>query len=81
MAVHNGERWLLHSGDAYYYHREIGGMKESHPLLDIVQTRSQVHRDLRIGTQARLRELVRDHGDQVDVFSAHDPWEFARCAG
>lgn len=45
---------------------------------DIVQTTSEVHRDLRLGTQARLRELVRDHGDEVSVFSAHDPWEFNR---
>jgi hypothetical protein len=27
-----------------------------------------------------LRELIRDHGDEVDVFSAHDPWSFARYA-
>jgi glyoxylase-like metal-dependent hydrolase (beta-lactamase superfamily II) len=78
VAVQNGDRWLLHCGDAYYYHREIGELKEPHPLLDIVQTHSQVHRDLRLGTQARLRELVRDHGDQVEIFSAHDPWELAR---
>ncbi|MGW2936571.1 MBL fold metallo-hydrolase [Streptomyces sp. NPDC001156] len=78
VAVRDGDRWLLHCGDAYYYHREIEELKEPHPLLDIVQTRSQVHRDLRLGTQARLRELVRDHGDQVEVFCAHDPWELAR---
>jgi glyoxylase-like metal-dependent hydrolase (beta-lactamase superfamily II) len=78
VAVRNGERWLLHCGDAYYYHREVGEPKEPHPLLDIVQTHSQVHRDLRLGTQARLRELVRDHGDRVEIFSAHDPWELAR---
>ncbi|MFD9499804.1 MBL fold metallo-hydrolase [Streptomyces sp. NPDC060035] len=78
VAVQNGDRWLLHCGDAYYYHREIGHPVETHPLLDIVQTQSQVHRDLRLGTRARLRELVRDHGDQVEVFSAHDPWELAR---
>ncbi|MCF4136777.1 MBL fold metallo-hydrolase [Streptomyces sp. Tue 6430] len=78
VAVLDGDRWLLHCGDAYYYHREIEDLKEPHPLLDLVQTGSQVHRDLRLGTQARLRELVRDHGDRVEVFSAHDPWEFAR---
>ncbi|MFJ9828705.1 MBL fold metallo-hydrolase [Streptomyces sp. NPDC101160] len=71
-------RWLLHCGDAYYYHREMADAKEPHPLMDVVQTRSEVHRDLRLGTQARLRELLRDHGDEVEVFSAHDPWEFAR---
>lgn len=80
IAVQNGDRWLLHCGDAYYYHREIDYAKETHPLLDIVQTSSQVSRDLRLGTQARLRELIREHGDHVEVFSAHDPWEFARYA-
>lgn len=78
IAVQRGDRWLLHCGDAYYYHRELGELRETHPLLDIVQTSSQVSRDLRLGTQARLRELVREHGDEVEVFSAHDPWEFAR---
>jgi glyoxylase-like metal-dependent hydrolase (beta-lactamase superfamily II) len=78
VAVRDGDRWLLHCGDAYYYHREIETPSEVHPLLDMVQTSSQVHRDLRLGTQARLRELVRDHGDQVELFSAHDPWELAR---
>lgn len=78
VAVREGDRWLLHCGDAYYYHRELEADPHPHPLLDIVQTRSEVHRDLRLGTQARLRELVRDHGDEVSVFSAHDPWELAR---
>ncbi|MEV5569054.1 MBL fold metallo-hydrolase [Spirillospora sp. NPDC052269] len=78
VAVQDTDRWLLHCGDAYYYHREMQDVKEPHPLMDMVQTRSQIHPDLRIGTQARLRELVRDHGDEVEVFSAHDPWELAR---
>ena len=78
VAVRVGDRWLLHCGDAYYYHRELGTAPEPHPMLDIVQTRSEVHRDLRLGTQARLRELTRDHGGEVTVFSAHDPWELAR---
>jgi glyoxylase-like metal-dependent hydrolase (beta-lactamase superfamily II) len=78
VAVRQGDHWLLHCGDAYYYHRELAADPQPHPLLDLVQTSSEVHRDLRLGTQARLRELVRDHGDEVSVFSAHDPWEFAR---
>ncbi|MEU8136322.1 MBL fold metallo-hydrolase [Streptodolium elevatio] len=71
------DMWLLHCGDAYYYHRELQPVPERHPLLDFVQTSSETHRDLRLGTQARLRELVRDHGDRVTAFSAHDPWELA----
>lgn len=81
VAVQEGDRWLLHCGDAYYYHRELQPEPHPHPLMDIVQTRSEVHHDLRLGTQARLRELVRDHGDRVTVFSAHDPWELAAVTG
>ncbi|MGO4615347.1 MBL fold metallo-hydrolase [Nocardia sp. 2YAB30] len=78
VAVRNGDHWLLHCGDAYYYHRELDPAPQPHPVLDIVQTTSEVHRDLRLGTQARLRELHRDHGDEVTLISAHDPWEFQR---
>jgi glyoxylase-like metal-dependent hydrolase (beta-lactamase superfamily II) len=78
VAVRDGDHWLLHCGDAYYYHRELASDPRPHPILDIVQTRSEVHHDLRIGTQARLRELVRNHGDEVSVFCAHDPWELNR---
>lgn len=81
VAVHDGARWLLHCGDAYYYHRELDVTPEPHPVLDVVQTRSEIHHDLRLGTQARLRELVRRHSDEVTVFSAHDPWELARLRG
>jgi hypothetical protein len=34
--------------------------------------------ELRLANQERLRELVRDHGDTVDVFSAHDATELRR---
>jgi glyoxylase-like metal-dependent hydrolase (beta-lactamase superfamily II) len=78
VAVRESDRWLLHCGDAYYYHRELDKNPQAHPILDIVQTSSEVHHDLRLGTQARLRELVRDHGDEVSVISGHDPWELDR---
>lgn len=78
VAVRAGDRWLLHCGDAYYYHRELDSIPEPHPVLDIVQTHSQVHPDLRLGNQARLRELIRNHGDEVSVLCAHDPWELDR---
>jgi glyoxylase-like metal-dependent hydrolase (beta-lactamase superfamily II) len=80
VAVRDGARWLLHGGDAYFYHRELTNDPEPHPLLDFVQTSSEVDHDLRVGTQARLRALIRQYGAEVDVISAHDPWEFARYA-
>lgn len=80
VAVRDGDRWLLHCGDAYYYHRELDAAPQPHPVLDVVQTSSEVHHDLRLGTQARLRELHRDHGHEVTLISAHDPWEFQRAS-
>lgn len=78
VAVRDDGRWLLHCGDAYYYHKEVQDDPHPHPILDLVQTSSEVHHDLRLGTQARLRELVRNYGAEVSLISAHDPWEFAR---
>jgi glyoxylase-like metal-dependent hydrolase (beta-lactamase superfamily II) len=80
VAVHDGSRWLLHCGDAYYYHRELDEKPETHPILDIVQTMSEVDHDERINTQSKLRALARDHAQDVTLFSAHDPWEFGRLA-
>lgn len=35
---------------------------------------------LRIGTRARFGELLRDHGDEVEGFSAYDPRPFEQYA-
>jgi glyoxylase-like metal-dependent hydrolase (beta-lactamase superfamily II) len=79
VAVRDRDRWLLHAGDAYFYHRELDPQDHhGHPLLDILQNDSQVDEKERLGTHDRLRALVRDHADEVEVVSAHDPWEFAR---
>lgn len=79
VAVNTGKRWLLHAGDAYFYHGEVHpDDPRSHPLLDFVQLGAEVDRPLRLGNQARLREVARLHGDKVEVFCAHDPWEFQR---
>ncbi len=79
VAVPDGDRWLLHAGDAYFYHRELDACApESHPLFDFVQQDSEVDHALRVANQDRLRDVVRHHADEVTVISAHDPWELDR---
>ncbi|WP_405142146.1 MBL fold metallo-hydrolase [Sphaerisporangium sp. NBC_01403] len=79
IAVRADDRWLLHCGDAYYFHGEIDpDAPHGHPGMDILQQITEVDRPLRLGNHARLRELVRLHGDEVSLVSAHDPWELAR---
>lgn len=72
-------KWLLHAGDSYYYHEELNpDVPRGTAGLDYLQSITEADRDLRLGTVARLRDLVRRHGDEVDVFCAHDPWELLR---
>lgn len=40
----------------------------------------EVDRRARLANQARLRQLARGHGDEVRMFCAHDPVEFACLA-
>ncbi|GAA1971674.1 MBL fold metallo-hydrolase [Kitasatospora viridis] len=71
--------WLLHAGDAYMYHGEIDRTPPlRHPVFAPVQQGAQIDATAAGATLDLLRILHRDHG--VTVFSAHDPWEFARLA-
>ncbi|MFI6596409.1 MBL fold metallo-hydrolase [Nonomuraea sp. NPDC050536] len=79
VAVKDGEKWLLHAGDAFYYHGQIDPeARWEIPLWNALEEIATIHRPLNMGQQARLRELLREHGDEVEVFSAHDPWAFQR---
>jgi hypothetical protein len=73
--VRNGDGWLLHAGDAYFHHGEMRVAPSCPPGLRYMQARMETARGLRLANQERLRELVREHGDQITVFSAHDPVE------
>lgn len=77
MAVKTADRWLLHAGDSFHYGEQVAPDRWAIPLGDAFEELTEIDRPLRIGNQARLREPVRDHGDEVRVFSAHDPWAFA----
>ncbi|MCO6004802.1 MBL fold metallo-hydrolase [Actinoallomurus purpureus] len=81
VAVRDEDRWLLHAGDAFYHHGQVEpDDRWSMPLWEALEEITEIDRPLRAANQARLRELLRDHGDEVEVFSAHDPWAFARLA-
>jgi glyoxylase-like metal-dependent hydrolase (beta-lactamase superfamily II) len=81
VAVRLAEGWVLHAGDAYFYHGELqADPPVQHPELQLVQEGSQVDPECRLDGMRRLRDLYRRHGEQVDIFCAHDPWEFLRAA-
>ncbi|ABF87364.1 metallo-beta-lactamase family protein [Myxococcus xanthus DK 1622] len=77
VAIQNGSGWLLHAGDAYFYHGEMAPDRYQCTLgLRIAQKLNQTDGYLRWHNMRRLRELVHRHGRDVTVFCAHDSLEF-----
>lgn len=75
VAVHDGDGWLLHAGDAYFHHAQVETGRCT-PGLRLFQAALQADRTTRLQNVARLRELAGT--GKVTVFSAHDPVELAR---
>jgi glyoxylase-like metal-dependent hydrolase (beta-lactamase superfamily II) len=69
--------WLLHAGDAYFFHGEKEQPATCPPGLRAFQRLVAVDNRARLENQRRLRSLHADHGDDVTVFCAHDEAELA----
>ena len=78
VAVNTGERWLLHCGDAYFNHGELATPPTCPPMLSVFQRVLAADNGARVANVERLRELAAAHGDEVDLFCAHDPHELER---
>jgi glyoxylase-like metal-dependent hydrolase (beta-lactamase superfamily II) len=75
VAVQMAEKWLLHCGDAYFYHTEMQPEPKRPWALSLFQ-RFCIDDAARRRHQAKLRELVQSHGDEVRVFCTHDQHEY-----
>lgn len=73
VAIQQGNRWLLHVGDAYYLRAELE--TDDHPvsLLAARRADSDVHR---LESLEHLRRIHRDHANEVDLIGYHDVTEF-----
>ena len=78
IAVREGDGWLLHCGDAYFHHAEMADPPSCPPALRAFQNVMAADRGARRSNQERLRELARDHGDEVTLFCAHSHVELQR---
>lgn len=76
VAVQTSSGWLLHAGDAYFSRHELRTPGRGGELLRAVQYLDSFDNAERLRNRERLRRLVREHGDEVRVFCAHDPEEF-----
>jgi hypothetical protein len=74
VAVRGREGWLLHAGDAYFFHDEMAlGRYSGMPLLRAYQRLTAAHNESRLVNQTRLRELKRSHGREIQLLSAGAP--------
>lgn len=82
VVVERPEGTLFYAADAYFYHAEMDPMQpRCTPGLRAYQTLMEKDRAQRLGNQARLRALVRDHARELTVFCAHDVREFEALSG
>ncbi|MFE7134047.1 MBL fold metallo-hydrolase [Streptomyces sp. NPDC057638] len=81
VAVRTTDGWLLHAGDAYFFHGETDPREPRCPRMTAFHQRlvAQDHAQ-RAAQVARLRKLRRTAPERVRVFSAHDTHEFADLA-
>lgn len=73
VAVRDGDRWLLHVGDAYYLRVELS--TDDHPVSALATMRADDD-VLRRASLAELRRLAQHHASEVEMFGYHDFTEF-----
>jgi glyoxylase-like metal-dependent hydrolase (beta-lactamase superfamily II) len=78
VAVRDGDRWLLHCGDAYFHHTEVADPPSCPVGLRMFQAAMAADGDARRSNQERLRELARNHSDAVSMFCSHSKVELDR---
>lgn len=71
VAVDTGDGWLLHAGDAYWFHGEVAPRPHCPLALSLTQRLIADDHRSRKENLSRLRDLPAE----VRLFSAHDPHE------
>lgn len=80
VAVRGEDGWLLHCGDAYFFRGQLQQPPEMPLGLRLFEQLVQTDRKARVENLGKLRELQQSHGHEIQIFSAHDPIEYARLA-
>ena len=77
IAVSTGDQWLLHSGDVYGYYRQVDPIQPyQHPNGRLMERILTTGFKMPRRHWVSLRNLLREHGDRIQTFCAHDAHEF-----
>jgi glyoxylase-like metal-dependent hydrolase (beta-lactamase superfamily II) len=81
IVVKSGARWKVHAGDAYFHHHSVDGSGAKVPsALATFEKLAQIDGPQRRASAAALRQLRATY-DDLDLFCAHDPAEYAALGG
>ncbi|MBX9580682.1 MAG: MBL fold metallo-hydrolase [Gemmataceae bacterium] len=78
VAVRQGDRWVLHVGDAYYLRAELS--TDDHPVSALAAARA-ADDPARRASLEQVRRLHRDHADRIDLLGYHDSGELPGWPG
>jgi glyoxylase-like metal-dependent hydrolase (beta-lactamase superfamily II) len=78
VAVRSEKGWLLHCGDAYFFHGQLEEKANMPVGIAVFERLVETDRKARRYNLERLRGLQRSNGDEVKLFCAHDPVELER---
>jgi glyoxylase-like metal-dependent hydrolase (beta-lactamase superfamily II) len=73
VAVKDGDRWLLHCGDAFFHRGELQTPPSCPPLLNAFQSLNSAENAVRRNNGERLRELAQRDAAKVELVCSHDP--------
>ncbi len=73
VAVKDGDRWLLHCGDAFFHRGELETPPRCPPALKAFQNLNSVENGARRSNSERLRELAQRSAGEVELLCSHDP--------
>lgn len=79
IAVRAKDKWLLHAGDAYFFHGQLQPKVRMPLVLGYFQRRADMDREMRAANQERLRTLHANHGAEVEIVNSHDPLQYEIC--
>ena len=76
IAVRTEHGWKLHAGDAYFYHGEVHLQeRKCPPGMRFYQRMMDTDGAARRHNQDRLRRLIAEQGNAIEVFCSHDAAE------
>ncbi|WP_264792688.1 MBL fold metallo-hydrolase [Aureispira anguillae] len=73
VAIKVNNQWIFYIGDAYYLRAELED--KNHPVDQLATIRA-VDNNLRLESLDKIREIIKNFGDQMEYFGYHDPTEF-----